>query len=185
MKRAPFSIHIITICFAAALAVLTGCEGYAPAPGGTDEVNSSFYTTKDDFMARLASIVPGMSQEDVLANLGRKEGDLIRLKRDEVLVALLGTNNITLKDNDLGQDQLRSLYGYKLSYRSVERKHGFASPIRVQTDEKGFDYTITLIFRDGVLFEKPIITGGVVNSSSTKTFFDLLTPGSIAGHAGW
>lgn len=181
-KESPLQTSSLA-CIACLLLMLTGCAEHAPVPGGTDNVNSSFYKTKGDFLSRLPDVAPGMSQEEALAKLGRKEGELVRLKRDEILTALLGTDNITLKDENIRQELLQTLYGYKLIYKKVERKHGFTSPIRVRTDEKGFDYTVILIFRDGSLFASPIVTGGVVNASSSKTFFDFLSPGIAVDRA--
>lgn len=184
MTKARSSIKRSVASLACILPImLVGCAGYAPVPGGTDTINSAFYKTRNDFLSRLSEVMLGMSQEDVLAKLGRKEGELIRLKRDEILTSLFGTDNITLKDENIRRELLQTLYGYKLPYKVVERKHGFTSPIRVRTDEKGFDYTVMLIFRDGSLFASPILTGGTVNASSSKTFFDFLSPGIVVNRA--
>lgn len=173
---------------AALLLALAACAQLAPVPGGTDSVNPSFYSAKEDFLARLGTLQPGMSEADVMAHLGRKEEELIRLKRDEVMIALLGTSNVEIRDGaqETAADgsQLQSIYGYRLNYRVVERHHGFSSPIRVRTDESGFDYAVTLLFRDGKLAERPIITGGEINASSSKTFFDFLNPGTAVNRIG-
>ncbi len=109
------------------------------------------------------------------------------LRRDEIVTALLGTNNVEVRDGVNGarlkQTVLQSLYGYRMSYVSVHSRHGFSSPIRIQTDEEGYNYTLTLIFSDGRLFEKPILTGGVVSQSSSKTFFDYINPGTVISRA--
>jgi hypothetical protein len=163
--------------------LLGGCAQAFPVPGGTDAVNASYYNTKEDFLTRVSAIDVGMTEKEVLARLERSEDDMIRLKRDEIMMAMTGTNNIEFKGADAGpqssRNVIRSLQGYRLNYKAVERKHGFSSPIRIRTDEKGFDYTVTLIFRKDRLLEKPILTGGVVNNFSSKTFFDLINSGGI------
>lgn len=178
---------IIFIMLAAVLTGITGCAGILPVPGGNETVNESFYETKEDLLARLETITIGMTEKQVFSALGRKEADFQRLTRQDVVTALLGTSNVEFKDGEDTQkynhELLQSLYGFRLSYEIVKRKHGFSSPIRIRTDEKGFYYIATLIFRDGVLFEKPILSGGVVNASSSKTFFDYLNPGTLINHS--
>lgn len=173
------------ICILIALAC-AGCAGILPVPGGNEAINESFYGTKEDLLSRLEGITPGMTEKEVFKALGRKEGDFQRLTRQEVVTALLGTSNVEFRDGteepSYSQNLLQSLYGFRLSYQIVKRKHGFSSPIRIRTDEKGFDYIVTLIFRDNLLFEKPILSGGVVNASSSKTFFDYLNPGTVMNH---
>lgn len=170
------------LCFTA-LMVITGCAGILPVPGGNETVNESFYETKDDLLSRLENITPGMTEEEVFTALNRRGGDFQRLTRQEVITALLGTSNVEFRDGaeekNYNQYLLQSLYGFRLSYQIVKRKHGFSSPIRIRTDEKGFDYIVTLIFRDGILFEKPILSGGVINASKSKTVFDYINPGTV------
>ncbi len=177
---------IASMC-AAILTGTTGCAGIMPVPGGNETVNESFYETKEDLLTRLETITSGMTEKEVFAALDRHEADFQRLTRQEVVTALLGTSNVEFKDGteeqNYNQHLLQSLYGFRLSYQIVKRKLGFSSPIRIRTDEKGFDYIVTLIFRDGVLFEKPILSGGVVNASTSKTFFDYLNPGTVMDRA--
>ncbi len=146
-------------------------------------MNESFYETKDDLLSKLGNLTPGMSQQDVFKTLEHEEGQFQRLTRQEISIALLGTSNLQFQDGmhdqTFEQNFIQSLYGFKLEYQKVKRRHGFSSPIRIKTDKKGFDYTVILIFRDNVLFEKPILSGGMVNESSSKTFFDYLNPGTV------
>ena len=162
---------------------LTGCAGHIPVPGSSEAVNPAFYSTEQDLLERLGQLKPGMTESEVFAKLGHSGEDLMRLERSQVVTALYGSSAVEFHD---GSDQpeedsrfLQSLYGYRLEYKIIKREHGFSSPIRIRTDEKGFDYAVTLIFREGALYEKPILTGGVVNRSSSKTFFDYLNPGTI------
>lgn len=167
-----------------AIMIFAACSPKAPVPGGTNAVNENFYKSKDEFLQKLDSIHYGMSEQEVFQILNRQPRELVRLKRDEIVMALLGADNITFKDSLQDKDLLQSLYGYRLTYKRVKRVHGFSSPIRIRTKEDGFEYNAVLVFRDGRLFERPILTGGVVDATSSKTFFDLLSPSTIFGVAG-
>lgn len=156
-----------------------------PVPGGTEDVNETSFSSIGDMQARMLRISSGMPEDEVLAILSPKKESLTQLERRDIRIALLGGDNVLFAGVDENSDSqlIQSLYGYKLSYKSVNRKHGFISPIRIRTDETGFNYTVTLIFKDGKLFEKPILSGGVVNNTSSGTIFDFITPGTIVSHA--
>ena len=179
LARASFRF---IICIAATLAV-TGCAG--TLPGGNDNVNKKYYNSEKQLEVWMDELRPGMSEAEVFARLGRSRKDFTHLTRSETISVLFGGRDsgipdIFRTDEDI-QKFLASLDGYKFEYKSVQRKHGFTSPIRIQTDANGFNYTVNLVFRNGLLFEKPVLTGGKVNSSSSKTLFDYLTPGLIIG----
>lgn len=157
--------------------VPVGCTGVMPVPGGSETVNESFYQSEEDLLAHLNTLEKGMPQQEVFMRLGRSEDDLIRLSREEVVKALFGDHQA-----DIGGDLVQSLYGYRLNYKVVKRKHGFSSPIRIRTDEKGFDYSVSLIFREGVLYEKPLVSGGMERGASSHTIFDYVTPGTLLDH---
>jgi hypothetical protein len=162
---------------------VAGCAGTAPVPGGSDTENLSFYKSKEDLLARLDTLAPGTPESIVFQRLDRKPSDFTILKRDEIMTALLGSSNVEVHDAVRGQELaktvLQSLYGYRLNYTNIEREHGFTSPIRIRTDENGYSYIVTLIFRDGRLYERPIVTGGVVNKNSSKTIFDYINPSTF------
>ncbi len=167
----------------AGLVLLTGCAGAIALPGSDETVNRSIYKTPDDLMDRLRGLRPGMPQADVFTVLGRQEKDMDRLERNEILISLYGSSSVEFRDGKIGQDEqsrfLQSLYGYRFNYKKVEKEHGFASLIRIRTDEDGYDYNVTLVFQNGVLFEAPIVTGGAVHKTSSKTIFDYLNPGNL------
>lgn len=183
MGKRYFTVRRLAVVLAAVTLISGGCAGIAPVPGGTDTENLAFYKTKEDLLSKLTTLVPGMPESIVFERLERKPSDFTILKRDEVMTALLGTSNVEVRDSarqeDLSNTILQSLYGYRLNYSNVEREHGFTNPIRIRTDESGFNYTVILIFRQGRLFEKPILSGGVVNRNSSKTIFDYLNPGTL------
>ncbi len=173
--------------FLAFLFLVSGCAGHLPVPGGTDTVNQSFYTTKEDLLDRLNTLRPGMTEAEAFSALGHDKLELVQLERDQIITSLYGSSAIEfrdgLPDHEDSRTFLQSLYGYRLNYKTVEHEHGFSSPIRIRTDESGFYYTVTLVFREGILYAPPILAGGVVNRSTSKTFFDYFNPGSIVNYS--
>jgi hypothetical protein len=171
-----------SLCLVLTLA-LASCAGVAPLPGGGDSVNAKYYQSPDDFKARVAQLQAGMNEQLVLDILGRQANEMTRLSRQEVVVTLLGPNTMQVLDDSREREEtrrfLQSLYGYKLEYKDVDKHLGFASPIRMRTEETGFGYEVSLIFQNGVLVEKPEMTGGIVNESSSKTLFEYLNPGTM------
>jgi len=132
------------------------------------------------FLAGCADIapVPGGTDSINISFYGTKEELLARL------TGLVPGTPEKEEDDTSREDVLHALYGYRLNYKNVKRRHGFSSPIRVRTDEKGFSYAVTLIFYEGWLFEKPIVTGGVINESSSATIFDFLNLGTVVDRTG-
>lgn len=178
-------LRSVLIGVAAAVLVLGACAGVLPVPGGTEAMNEACFSSPADMESRLAKLAPGMPEDQVLAEVCRRKEGLLQLDRRDIRIALLGGENIPFPDAPTAdeQDLMRGLYGYKLNFKSIKRKHGFTSPIRIRTDETGFNYSVTLIFRDGRLFEKPILSGGVVKGSHSGTLFDFITPGAILDQA--
>src|SRR5687768_7813690 len=129
MKLQPLKL----IFLLAILALVGGCAGRLPVPGGTDTTNESFYDSREEMLKRLEGLHAGMPESVVLQKLNRREGELQKLKREEIVTALLGTSNIEFKegfgDQLAGSNLIQSLYGYRLDYQMVEREHGFSSPI--------------------------------------------------------
>lgn len=162
---------------------LTGCAQYLPVPGGDETTNRSFYETDHDFLKTLESLNPGMAETDVFVQLHRQRDDFIKLERSEIVQVLYGGSGMELKPHSLSPEPARhllhSLYGYKFDFKVVERSHGFSSPIRIRTNEAGYNYTVYLIFQNGRLFEAPVLSGGHVNKTSSGTIFDYLTPSTL------
>jgi hypothetical protein len=156
-------------------------------PGGNEDINRAAYKTPDELMQRVKTIQKGMTEAQVLSILDRPQKDLTRLQRNEILIALYGSSAVEFRDGKIGQDAqsifLQSLYGYSLKFKNIEKDIGFTSPFRIRTDQTGYDYTIVLIYQGGLLFETPIVTGGEINQSSSKTLFDYLTPSAIMDYA--
>ena len=174
---------------------LSACADHLPVPGGSSDINQACFNSTADMQARTLSMHPGMSESEVFSKLcnSSKKESLSRLERREIRTALLGGPDVPFTTIGVTMDPsaetgateqsdsqiIQNLYGYKLTYRSIKRKHGFTSPIRIRTDESGYDYTVTLIFKDGKLFASPILTGGPVNNVNSSTLFDFITPGTI------
>lgn len=167
---------------------MTACAGKFPVPGGSDDVNKGCFASIPDMQSHILKLNPGMPEGEALAALCRKKQDFARLSRREVRIALLGGDNVSFSADDgeasgTDSEMIRSLYGYKIKFKNTRKKHGFSSPIRIQTNEVGYDYTITLVFKDGILFEKPILSGGLVNENTSDTIFDFITPGTVIDKA--
>lgn len=166
-----------------ALILLTACAGSAPVPGGTEAVNASYYSSQDDFKTRVNRLQAGMPEDLVFNILGRTSNDLVRLSRNEIVVALYGANSMQLmngyQEREDNRAYLQSLYGYRLTFKDVKKKHGFASLIRIRTEEDGFSYGVNLVFQAGILLEKPVLEGGLVHQTESRTFFDYLSPATV------
>lgn len=117
-----------------------------------------------------------MSKDDVLEEIGREEEDLIILNRSEIVSTIYGGPLMHASLDKKTSNALKSFSGYKLLYKNVERDHGIYSPISMRTSEKGYSYAVSFIFENDRLYEEPILSGGVVDSSSSKTVFDYLNP---------
>lgn len=184
--RHGFLLRFFWLMFAcAACLVTTGCAG--TLPGGTETVNEQFLDEGQNLKEWVDSLEPGMTKGETFARLGRLERDFLRLNRSEIIGVIFGGEDAGIPlhfrtDEDI-LAFLESIEGYRMNYRRVKRKHGIASPIRLQTDEKGFDYSLSLVFKDGRLYQKPFLSGGLVNDVETQTIFDYLNPGSLFDRA--
>lgn len=165
----------------ACVLMLSACVGMLP--GGSDAENKSLYDKNTEIMEWIDSLEPGMGKGEVFARLGRVQKDFQRLTRSEVVGVLFGGKDAGIPEHFQASEDimafLESLEGYRMNYKDVRRKHGFSSPIRVQTDAKGVEYSLSLVFKNGVLFQKPYVTGGVVNETSSRTIFDFFNPGLL------
>ena len=161
---------------------LTACAGIAPLPGGINATNTEYYDSVDDLKLKMADLQEGMDKSTVFKTLHREREDLVILSRPEIMMALYGTNNIgntTINPNDI-----KTLSGYRLDYKNIQRKHGISSPISMKTHKAGHAYELHLIFKDGALYEKPLLSGGIVDNSNTSTLFDYLNIGTAMRHTG-
>lgn len=160
---------------------MSSCAG--AFPGGSDSTNKGYYNNPAELKEWASSLEAGMGRDEVFARLGRVKTDLKILSREETMTVLFGGRNggvpITFNPGTDIKTYLESVEGYRLEFKDVKRRHGFTSPIRIRTDESGYDYTLNLIFREGRLIEKPVLQGGIVNKQDSSTLFDYLNPGTI------
>jgi hypothetical protein len=167
--------------------IFQGCASYLPVPGGDKTTNQDFYQTEEHFLKALDRLSRGMPERKVLNVLERKKGDFLKLDRSEIVEVLYGGSDVEMQHGietkQPSNHLLQSLYGYKFTFKVIEHTHGFSSPIRIRTNETGYSYIVYLIFRDNKLFERPVVSGGNVNNTSSGTLFDYLTPSTVMKHA--
>lgn len=167
---------------------LGACSSILPVPGGGETINKDFYDSDEQLKGLLGGIKVGDTKENVFSHLGRSDEDFIMLNRDEIMLALYGGPRIeTLQSFNSSVDErrfLQDLKGYKLVYKKTSRKHGIHTPISMLTKETGYSYETIFIFKDGVLYEEPALSGGAVEASSTSTVFDYLSPGNALRQMG-
>lgn len=172
-------------CLAMVILCAQGCAGSAPVPGGTTAVNQPYFNSGNDLKTRVEKLSPGMSEEEALKTLGVKKAQMTLLDRIGIRKALFGGENSPLPGTPEEQMEIYTIIqesiGYKLDYKDTYRKHGLSSPIRLQTDEKGVSYSVTMVFHDGMLLEKPVLSGGPINDTDSTTIFDFLNPGTAIG----
>jgi len=176
-SRSYFMLFLIM-----ASAGLVSCADHMPVPGGSDDINKSCFTSVADMQARVLAMNPGELESQVFADLCAKRESMIRLERRDIRTALLGGPDVLFATTPGGETDsqiIQGLYGYNLIYKQLKTVHGFVNPIRIRTDQTGFNYTITLIFREGKLYVKPILTGGPVKDVTSGTLFDFITPGTL------
>lgn len=181
------SLSISISCIVLVCVSLTACAQFLPVPGGSDAVNMSLYGSDQHMKDRLGGLEPSMTREKVFQRLDVQEENLTRLTREEIIAALFGGREVSISGNFAEREHFRKLLqtleGYRLDYKDVKKNHGFSSPIRIRTEEEGVQYSTLLLFQYGKLIEKPVLTGGAVSHTSSKTLFDWLTPGTVMNAA--
>lgn len=166
------------------LSVMLGaCTGIMTVPGADDQMNSKGDQSQQELINRIGGLQIGMSKDLVLNILHKNENDLVLLSRPEVITTLYGGNNSgfdgTYEQQEKVRAFLQTLCGYKLQYINTEKEHGFSSPFRMKTHESGYNYTLTMVFQNNLLFDKPVLSGGLVDETTSKTIFDYFNPGNL------
>ena len=180
MASARFPLPAVLVLVLAL--ALTACVYVASVPGGGDTANEAAFKSADDLKAHVAVLTAGMTEEEVFQALGVKREAFTVIDPEDLWRIGLG-RSVAQAGATSGWNSAALLTGYRLRYKSVTRQHGLSSPIRIQTAENGFNYELTLIFRDGKLLERPILSGGLVRETSSRTLFDYVTPGTALNHA--
>ncbi|HYD18595.1 MAG TPA: hypothetical protein VEF76_08965 [Patescibacteria group bacterium] len=182
-KTALGLLQRLLVC--AMLCFLQACAKGAPVPGGSEAVNQPYFNSGNDLKERVNKLYPGMTEAEAFRTLGVKKEQMTLLDRIGIRKALFGGENAPLPGTPEEQMEIYTVIqestGYKLDYKDVRKKHGLSSPIRMQTDEKGVSYSVTMVFHGGNLLEKPVLSGGLVNETDSTTIFDFLNPGTAIG----
>lgn len=178
----PARPPLLAVLLMAMALILPACVYVASVPGGGDTANEKVFKSADDLKARVTMLAAGMTEEDVFIALGAPRDAFTVIDPEDLWRIGLG-RNVPPAVNAPGGRSAAMLTGYRLRYKAVTRQHGLASPIRIQTAENGFNYELTLIFSDGKLLEKPVLSGGMVSETRSRTLFDYVTPATALDRA--
>lgn len=178
----PAGFRFPAALFLAIALALPACVYVASVPGGGDTANERTFKSVEDLKLRIGALKEGMTEEEAFLSLGAPREAFTVIDPEDLWRIGLGRSLATAGAAP-GWNGFARLTGYRLRYKSVSRQHGLSSPIRIQTVENGFSYELTLIFHDGKLLEKPILSGGMVSETRSRTLFDYVTPGTALNHA--
>ena len=184
MRKFIFSFVMIL----ASPLLLGACSGILPVPGGGETINRQFYESDKEMKRLVSEVKQGDSKKEVFTHLRRVENDFILLTRDEIMATLYGGQRLEFVQNLSNplkeRSFLQDLRGYRLVFKKVKRKHGIHTPISMRTKEGGYSYAVTFIFKNDALYEDPVLSGGMIDATSTKTVFDYLSPANALGRLG-
>lgn len=139
-----------------------------------EQTNGAAFTGQEEVRDRLSKVEVGMDKEKVFEILGVEPAGLTSLDRKGIKVALYGSEN---QDIDGTEEQVRSflsdMEGYKFHYRDVDKKRSLSLSFRVNTKSSGVDMSISMVFKDGKLFDKPNVHGGPVNKKESDPIIRL------------
>lgn len=138
------------------------------------------FDTKQELLERVGSIKKSMPKDKVYELLEIGEDDFRMLSRNEILLAMYGTDEIEFTKN---MEFIRELDGFSLDFRSIEEKTGLSSPVSMRTKKEGYEYTLILVFKGNTLYERPIIYGGDVYDSKTNSLLKFLSPSRLVSAA--
>lgn len=157
------------------LFVTTGCSTLnSDIKTNTEYFNS--VVTLDD---RLDQLEVGMTKEEVFNTLGMNQGDMQSLDRKGIKVALYGSEDQVIQGSEA---EVRAFFsdmeGLSFDYENIERKRTFRGLLKIQTEDVGHDLSVTLVFKEGLLYENPVRAGGKVNSTDRDP---IIKPNTIIG----
>lgn len=171
-------IFAAVVLSGAALTMTTGCASSHGFRSGGESTNSALFAGVSDLETRVSALQPGMSREEVFEKLGVTRAQMQKLSRQQVTETLYAGAEPELsgglEELEEARQFFNSLEGYRLNYRDVDEETGF-SLTRVHKQSTGHDMSVTLIFRDGALYDTPEISGGPVNKKSSTTYLKVLT----------
>jgi hypothetical protein len=131
-----------------------------------ETTNSGAFNGSGDLETRLNTIQVGMSKDEVFSAIGLPEQRMQRLNRAEIKVALYGSPDQELEGTE---EQVRQFFsdieGYSFRYRDIDKDRSLTASFKVKTESEGTDMRVSLVFKSGKLYDRPDITGGVVNDT--------------------
>lgn len=165
----------------AAAATLAGCAttGNLTSPlNSDDQQNTQICLNFDQAQAKVKTIAVGTPKAQVYESFGIKGDDTLkRLNKEDINRALYGqtTLNIPFDKAQEAQAFLNTLEGRSLTCQNVHSAKKFALS-HSQTEKTGYQYTLTFIFKDAVLFDPVTISGEPVREKTNRGYFNELDP---------
>lgn len=168
------SIFMATV-LAVAVPFMTGCSTL----NSDIETNTQYFNDVATLDTRLDALQVGMSKAEVFETLGMDEGDMQSLDRKDIKVALYGSEDQVIQGTEA---EVRAFFsdmeGLQFDYENIERKRTFRGLLKIQTEDVGHDLSVTLVFKNGELYENPVRSGGKVNSKDRDP---IIKPNNIIG----
>lgn len=162
MKKINPSSLISAFVLSSALLTTSACTMI----DSRETTNSGAFNGSGDLEARLDTIEVGMSKDDVFNALGLPEQNMQRLNRSEIKAALYGSPDQELEGTE---EQVRQFFsdidGYSFRYRDIDKDRSLTASFKVKTESEGTDIRVSLIFKQDKLYDKPDLSGGMVNDT--------------------
>lgn len=159
---------------ALAIPVLSGCTMMS----SHEQANTNFFGSVDVLEQRVDTLQIGMTKDQVFNALGMSEHDMSTLDRQGIKIALYGSADQIIQGSEA---EVRAFFGdmegYSFTYADIHKDRSF-SGLKIKTVGTGYDIDVTLIFKDGELYENPIISGGRVNGIDKDP---IIKPNNITG----
>jgi len=187
LKKAFVSVALVST-----LAISSGCAYMGGMELSSKKTNIDLFETPHKFKVLISKLKPGMSLDDVYTRLARvndtmdsvqKAKAIQKVKkswkvmdRNDIRNALYGNNTQlqgSLESLEKAREHLSSLEGLSIRFRDTTDTGGFALT-EFRSTEEGFDYAAYLIFKNGQLLEKPIISGGYNKETDSVTYPGVL-----------
>ena len=173
-KRSPFRTAFMAAALALALPVLSGCAMMS----SHEQANTNFFDSVNALEQRVDTLHIGMTKDQVFAALGMNEHDMSTLDRQGIKIALYGSADQVIQGSEA---EVRAFFGdmegYNFTYADIHKDRSF-SGLKIKTVGTGYDVDVTLIFKNGELYENPIISGGRVNAIDKDP---IIKPNNITG----
>lgn len=155
---------------ASAITVTGGCA----VMDSQVQSNADFFSGEEEIRSRISQLEVGMDKQEVFETLGVKAENLHSLDRKGIKIALYGSENQKI---DGSEEEVRKflsdMEGYKLDYKSIDRDRSLSFSFRIKTESTGYDMSIYMVFKNGKLFDKPNVKGGLVNENESDPILRL------------